>query len=78
MKMRSILTLAVFCTALATTAARAEDQQTQNDNQGACMSDAMTVCAQFIPDRARVAGCLMSNRARISQPCRAQLAHWRG
>ncbi len=48
----------------------------QQDDQNACMNDAMTVCSQFIPDRSRVAGCLISNRARISAPCRAQLAHW--
>ena len=30
------------------------------------MNDAMTVCGQFIPDRSRVAGCLMHNRAHIS------------
>jgi len=52
MKMRSVLTLVLFCTALTPAAAQAEDQQ----NQNACMSDAMTVCAQFIPDRQRVAG----------------------
>ncbi|MGD0420327.1 MAG: hypothetical protein ABSA68_12240 [Xanthobacteraceae bacterium] len=74
MKMRSVLTLVLFCTALTPAAAQAEDQQ----NQNACMSDAMTVCAQFIPDRQRVAGCLISNRNRISAPCRAQLAHWHG
>jgi hypothetical protein len=74
MKMRSVLTLALFCTALAPAAGKAEDQQDQN----ACMGDAMTVCAQYIPDRARVASCLINNRSRISQPCRAQLAHWHG
>jgi hypothetical protein len=51
--------------------------QVQQDDPNACMNDAMTVCSQFIPDRSRVAGCLISNRARISAPCRAQLAHWR-
>ncbi|MDR3420690.1 MAG: hypothetical protein P4L80_05520 [Xanthobacteraceae bacterium] len=74
MKMRSALTLILLCTALAPATARADDPQ----NQNACMSDAMTVCGQYIPDRARVAGCLISNRTRISQPCRAQLAHWHG
>jgi hypothetical protein len=78
MKMRSVLTLALFCTALAPAVAKAEDQQNQNENQAACMSDAMTVCAQYIPDRQRVAGCLISNRNRVSAPCRAQLAHWHG
>jgi hypothetical protein len=46
-------------------------------DQSACANDAMNICSQFIPDRVRVAGCLMSNRNRISPSCRAQLAHWR-
>jgi len=50
----------------------------KNDGQYACMSDAMTVCGQFIPDRGRVAHCLISNRARVSVACRAALTHWRG
>ncbi|HUZ30565.1 MAG TPA: hypothetical protein VMV19_00425 [Xanthobacteraceae bacterium] len=49
-----------------------------NDGQYACMSDAMTVCGRFIPDRGRVAHCLMSNRSRVSVACRAALTHWRG
>jgi hypothetical protein len=50
----------------------------KNDGQYACMSDAMTVCGRFIPDRDRVAHCLMSNRAQVSVACRAALTHWRG
>ena len=50
----------------------------KNDSQSACMSDAMTVCGRFIPDRERVAHCLMSNRAHVSVACRAALTHWRG
>ncbi len=74
MTMRSVLILAVFCLASGTAAAQSNEQQ----NQNACMSDAMTVCGRFIPDRERVAGCLISNRHRVSAPCRAQLAHWHG
>jgi hypothetical protein len=37
------------------------------------MNDAMTVCSQFIPDRERVAICLISNRNRISEACRTAL-----
>jgi len=40
------------------------------------MYDAMTVCSQFIPDRDRVASCLISNRSRISAECRMALAHY--
>lgn len=50
----------------------------KNDGEYACMSDAMTVCGRFIPDRERVAHCLMSNRAHVSVACRAALTHWRG
>jgi hypothetical protein len=37
------------------------------------MNDALTVCSQFVPDRDRVAGCLISNRSRISPACRVAL-----
>ena len=47
-----------------------------DDEQGrkACMHDALTVCAKFIPDREQIANCLMANRERISQPCQLLLA----
>jgi hypothetical protein len=70
MKINSTLAVALFCIALIPIAAKADD------NQQACMSDAMTVCSQFIPDRQRVASCLISNRSRVSAPCRTALAHW--
>jgi hypothetical protein len=71
MKIGSALTLALLIAAAAAATAKAEQQ-----DPNACVNDAMTVCSQYIPDRARVAGCLISNRTRISSPCRAQLAHW--
>lgn len=74
MKPRSALALVLLCVASGTAGAQSNDRQ----NQNACIADAMTVCARFIPDRERVAGCLISNRSRISAPCRAQLAHWHG
>lgn len=76
MKIGSMLMLVLFSLALAPVAQAAEQQAQQDQN--ACMGDAMSVCGQFIPDRERVAHCLMSNRGRVSVPCRAQLAHWRG
>jgi hypothetical protein len=57
-------------------AAKAEDGGQQS--QQACINDAITICAQFIPDRERIAECLIKNQDRISIPCRAQLAHWHG
>ncbi len=72
MKIQVAFALALFGLALSPAAARADAQQ---DRQ-ACMNDAMTVCSQFIPDRERVATCLISNRSRISVACRAALTHF--
>jgi hypothetical protein len=72
MKIGSMLVLVLTLAAAVPAAAQADDRQDQN----ACVNDAMTVCSQYIPDRSRVAGCLINNRTRISAPCRAQLAHW--
>lgn len=66
MKICTTLALATVCLALAPAAVRADEQQ----DRAACMSDAMTVCGQFIPDRERVGACLVSNRERISAACR--------
>jgi len=71
MKIRTVA-LALFGLVVSTVVVKADSQQ----DQQACMNDAMTVCSQFIPDRERVAACLLSNRARISAECRAALAHF--
>ncbi len=47
------------------------------DDHYACMNDAMTVCGQYIPDRDRVAHCLMANRSRVSPACRTALKRFR-
>jgi hypothetical protein len=65
-KIQITLALAMFCVALAPAASRADPQE----DQQACMGDAMTVCGQFIPDRERVGNCLVANRSRISPACR--------
>ena len=71
MKIR-IAALALVGLVVSAVAVKADPQQ----DQQACMNDAMTVCSQFIPDRERVAACLLSNRTRISLECRAALAHF--
>jgi hypothetical protein len=68
MLMRAGIVLAAILT-FAPGAVRAETQQ----DQSACMMDAQTFCGQFIPDRERVARCLMSNSGRISGACRVAL-----
>lgn len=63
------LAISACCIASAAAPASAGAQE----DQQACMNDALTVCSQFVPDRDRVAGCLMSNRSRISPACRVAL-----
>jgi hypothetical protein len=66
MKMRGFLSVGMLCLVLAPVAAMADQKQ----DQDACMVDAQTVCGQFIPDRERVAHCLIANRSKISPACR--------
>ena len=70
---RTLAALALCWLAFAPIVARADAQQDQN----ACMSDAQIYCGQFIPDRVRVAHCLMANRRRISPACRQALRHFK-
>jgi hypothetical protein len=74
MKIGTALGLALLGLALVPAAGKAD-----HDEQGrkACMYDALTVCAQFVPDRERIASCLIANRERISQSCRLLLVHAR-
>lgn len=73
MKPSILLAALCLCLMLAPTAGRAEEQQ----DQSACMMDAQTYCGQFIPDRVRVAHCLMANRRRISSECRVALKRFK-
>jgi hypothetical protein len=72
MKIRAALALVLFGIVLIPIAGRADD-----DEQGrkACMVDALTMCAKFIPDRQQIANCLIANSERISQSCRLLLVH---
>ena len=83
MKIGPMVILALVCAAVPSVTVNAQDwknspryQQEQQESQDACMGDAMTLCGQFVPDRDRVAACLLSNRRRVSQPCRVMLSHW--
>jgi len=77
MKISSILMFALFTLAMTPAPGHAADNQLAQQDDGVCMGDAMSVCGQFIPDRGRVAHCLMSNRNRVSAPCRVALTRWR-
>jgi hypothetical protein len=72
MKLSTIIAVSALCLTLAPLGARADEQS----DQQACMSDAMSVCGQFIPDRDKVGACLYSNRARISVACRTVMQRY--
>ena len=86
MRIGPIVILALVCTALVPVAGKAQNwnekyqgsREEQQQSQDGCMGDAMTICGEFVPDRERVAACLLSNRHRLSQPCRVMLSHWHG
>jgi hypothetical protein len=65
MKTHIALALVTFCAALTPTIVRADSQE----DEQACMSDALSICSEFIPDRDRVGSCLVANRSRISPAC---------
>jgi hypothetical protein len=64
MKVRFALAFSAFV--LTPAAALAQSQEEQN----ACMNDAINICGHAIPDRGRVAACLVANVKRISNECR--------
>lgn len=66
MKFTLAISLGLVCLLLAPVGVKADAQQDQN----ACMMDAQVYCGQFIPDRVRVAHCLMANRRKITPACR--------
>ena len=41
------------------------------------MMDAQIYCGQFIPDRVRVAHCLMANRSKITPACREAIKRFK-
>jgi hypothetical protein len=75
MKIHAGLTLTVLGLGLGLSSldARADAQS----DQQACMQDAQVICGKFIPDRERVAHCLIAHRSRVSPACRAALKHFK-
>lgn len=73
MKTYFALLLVLSCPILALAAAMANT----TGDLSACMMDAETYCRQYIPDRVRVAQCLMDNRDRITPACREAIKHFK-
>jgi hypothetical protein len=80
MRTRFVLRLMAFCVVLAPAAVSSQSQESQSQytpaEKGACMADALAVCAQFIPDRERVGSCLVANASQISLACREAIKHF--
>jgi len=50
------------------------DRARAQSAEQACTPDAMRICSQFIPDRARVTSCMLAHRAELSAACRLAMA----
>jgi len=70
--MKFQIALAAAMIALSPLAASAASQEEEQ----ACMGDAMGICGDYIPDRSRVAACLAKNINRISSPCRTVMLRY--
>ena len=68
--MKNVRTIAILALAFTglSTAAFAEPSAAL---RSACMSDAMRLCSQFVPDVERITACMIKQRIRLSPPCRA-------
>jgi hypothetical protein len=73
MKIHVTYCFLLFCLMLSPIAVRADAQQ----DQSACMNDAMTICGQFIPDRESVGRCLLANQRKISPACRVAMRRFK-
>jgi hypothetical protein len=73
MKSCLITALALLGLFLTPAGARADAQE----DQSACMMDAQVYCGQFIPDRERVAHCLMANSSKITPACRQAIKRFK-
>lgn len=53
-------------------------QEASQDVQQACTPDAMRLCSQFVPDRAKITACMMRNRRQLSQDCLTAMSAGKG
>jgi len=73
MRMRFACLLAVSAGALFCLVNGASAQGSPEAQQ-ACTPDAMQLCADVIPDVAKVTACMMAKRSQLSAACRAAMA----
>jgi hypothetical protein len=51
----------------------AASAQVSQEIEQACTPDAMRLCSEFIPDRAKITGCMMRKRHELSETCLAAM-----
>ena len=64
----------LFCSLHQTRAQGAPTSQTPVNVEQICTPDAMRLCSDFIPDRAKVTACMKAKHAQISKECRVAMA----
>jgi len=67
--MQKLIALGIVLAGIAFAAPAPVQAYTEQERQ-ACESDAFRLCNDAIPDEQRVKACLISNRLRLSPPCR--------
>src|SRR5580700_4094448 len=64
----------LFCSLHQAGAQGAATSSTPVDVEQACTPDAMRLCSEFIPDRAKVTACMKAKHAQIGKECRVAMA----
>jgi hypothetical protein len=64
----------LFCGLHQAGAQGAAPSSTPADVEQICTPDAMRLCSDFIPDRAKVTACMKAKHAQISKECRVAMA----
>jgi hypothetical protein len=64
----------LFCSLHQADAQGAGPGSTPVDVEQACTPDAMRLCSEFIPDRAKVTACMKAKHAQIGKECRVAMA----
>jgi hypothetical protein len=52
----------------------AANAEVSDATKQACTPDAMRLCAEFIPDVAKVTACMSKKHSELSEPCRVAMA----
>ena len=66
----SLAALVLVGSAAGPAAAQSALDAIRQEAQAVCMNDAMTLCAEFVPDEDQIMACMQQRRAQLSPPCR--------